>query len=247
TEANAADLRLKNDRIIGNAIFNKTLVCYLFDTGADKTIINHKLYQKIKREDSSTKLVEFNGYKLKSCSSELKIYGQINLNNCQVTANQNETLKNVSILVTNHNSVHDCLLGRDILNRVNIPLLNTRVIKTKVDEFSKLIKQQFHNNSEINYAKDINKGKNRSSGFGKTQTNPNEPESVSIENPVSTSDDVKKVRQEILNQLKTISAQSVIDLTPRENKNFAFKIELSNRDQEPITTKCRPLPYNLKD
>ncbi|RMZ93219.1 hypothetical protein BpHYR1_005237, partial [Brachionus plicatilis] len=107
----------------------------------------------------------------------MKIYGQINLNNCQVTANQNETLKNVSILVTNHNSVHDCLLGRDILNRVNIPLLNTRVIKTKVDEFSKLIKQQFHNNSEINYAKDINKGKNRSSGLGKTQTNPNEPES----------------------------------------------------------------------
>ncbi|RNA38929.1 hypothetical protein BpHYR1_036166 [Brachionus plicatilis] len=38
TIANAADLRLKNDRIIGNAIFNKTLVSYLFDTGADKTL-----------------------------------------------------------------------------------------------------------------------------------------------------------------------------------------------------------------
>ncbi|RNA24495.1 Retrovirus-related Pol poly from transposon [Brachionus plicatilis] len=298
TEANAADLRLKNDRIIGNAIFNKTLVSYLFDTGEDKTIINHKLYQKIKREDSSTKLVEFKGYKLKSCSSELKIYGQINLNNCQVTANQNETLKNVSILVTNHYSVHDCLLGRDILNRVNIPLLNTRVIKTKVDEFSKLIKQQFHNNSEINYAKDINKEsgqKNFKQEFTNKRVNPkikingnvnedlknrfeklfvrnkqkqsvdefrtNESskgqktntileitdKKVRFENPVSTSDDVKKVRQEILNELKTISAQSVFDLTPSENKNFAFKIELSNRDQEPITTKCRPLPNNVKD
>lgn len=55
--------------------------------------------------------------------------------------------------------------------------MNTRVIKTKVDEFSKLIKQQFENNSKINYVNDINKSEKRSSGFGKTQINLNKPES----------------------------------------------------------------------
>ncbi|CAF1104367.1 unnamed protein product [Brachionus calyciflorus] len=258
TETNSNEFKSKNDRILSSAIFNKSLVNYLFDTGADRMIINYKLFQKIKQDDPSTKLVEHKGNKLKSCSSELKIYGQINLNNFQVKAK--ETLNNVTILVTNHKSKNDCLLGRDILNRVNIPLMNTRVIKSKVDEFSKLIKQQFDKKESDK----INVSNKRLFTTNKANENSNEDlknsckqlveknvktteKKVRFENSMPDIDEIENVNQEILNQLKTISAKSVIDLTPSENKKFAFKIELLNENQEPIITKCRPLPYNLKD
>ncbi|CAF1073716.1 unnamed protein product [Brachionus calyciflorus] len=42
------------------------------------------------------------------------------------------------------------------------------------------------------------------------------------------------------------SNESVTDLTPRKNMDIAFKIELLNPNQIPITTKSRPLPYHLK-
>ncbi|CAF0816941.1 unnamed protein product [Brachionus calyciflorus] len=68
-----------------------------------------------------------------------------------------------------------------------------------------------------------------------------------FENSTTEGNEINNVRQEIFNEEKTISAQSVNDLTPSENKKFAFKTEFLNENQEPITTKCRPLPYNLKD
>jgi len=54
------------------------------------------------------------------------------------------------------------------------------------------------------------------------------------------------VREKIINELKTISATSVTELTPQKNMDIAFKIELSDPKQQPLTTKSRPLPYNLK-
>ncbi|CAF0816962.1 unnamed protein product [Brachionus calyciflorus] len=70
---------------------------------------------------------------------------------------------------------------------------------------------------------------------------------TTFENSTTEGNEINNVRQEIFNEEKTISAQSVNDLTPSENKKFAFKTEFLNENQEPITTKCRPLPYNLKD
>ena len=49
-----------------------------------------------------------------------------------------------------------------------------------------------------------------------------------------------------MNELETISANSVTVLTPSKNNDIAFKIELIDPRQTPITTKSRPLPYHLK-
>ncbi|CAF1021517.1 unnamed protein product [Brachionus calyciflorus] len=73
-------------------------------------------------------------------------------------------------------------------------------------------------------------------------------------NEVSQSDEqiLKKenelsiVLEKIINELKTISATYVTELTPQKNMDIAFKIELSDPKQQPLTTKSRPLPYNLK-
>ncbi|CAF1004247.1 unnamed protein product [Brachionus calyciflorus] len=58
--------------------------------------------------------------------------------------------------------------------------------------------------------------------------------------------EIETVRKNIMNELKTISAESVTDLTPSKNMDIAFKTELLDPNQTPITTKSRPLPYHLK-
>ncbi|CAF1049721.1 unnamed protein product, partial [Brachionus calyciflorus] len=59
--------------------------------------------------------------------------------------------------------------------------------------------------------------------------------------------ELNKMRERIIDSLKTVSANSVIDLEPNKNNDFAFKIELIDPNTKPITTKCRLLPYNLKN
>ena len=59
-------------------------------------------------------------------------------------------------------------------------------------------------------------------------------------------DDLKTVRENIMNKLNEIKANSVTDLTPNKNTDIAFKIDLTDPNQKPITTKSRPLPYHLK-
>ncbi|CAF0940190.1 unnamed protein product [Brachionus calyciflorus] len=58
--------------------------------------------------------------------------------------------------------------------------------------------------------------------------------------------ELNKMRERIMDSLKTVSANSVIDLEPNKNNDFALKIELIDPNTKPITTKCRPLPNNLK-
>ncbi|CAF0993979.1 unnamed protein product [Brachionus calyciflorus] len=51
----------------------------------------------------------------------------------------------------------------------------------------------------------------------------------------------------ISKELKQISTNSVTDLTPAKNQDFAFKIEFIDPNQKAIKCKCRPLPYHLKE
>ncbi|RNA25784.1 Retrovirus-related Pol poly from transposon, partial [Brachionus plicatilis] len=74
---------------------------------------------------------------------------------------------------------------------------------------------------------------------------------MGLEEPINikknwTETEIVNVRKTIMNELETISANSVTDLTPSKNNDIAFKIELIDPRQTPITTKSRPLPYNLK-
>ncbi|CAF1141789.1 unnamed protein product, partial [Brachionus calyciflorus] len=105
----------KTNGLLGKAIFNNSLVSYFFDTGASCTIINEPLYVKIKKEDPGTILEPYTGKPLWSCNKKLTVYGQICLRNCQITG---DCLKNVTVIVTNHKSQYECLLGRDLMKKV---------------------------------------------------------------------------------------------------------------------------------
>ena len=124
------------------AIFNNTLVSYLFDTGAQRTIINESLYVRLKREDPSTELLKYNGRALFSCNKKLTIYGVVYLRQCKLTDKSNDLLKDVPIIVTNHKSKHECLLGRDLMKKV--PCFHSQVtdmdnkIKTSSEHLTKI-------------------------------------------------------------------------------------------------------------
>ncbi|CAF0784477.1 unnamed protein product [Brachionus calyciflorus] len=122
-----------NEPIIGQALFNNTLVNYMCDSGADITVINFKTFLLIKRHEPSTILEEYHGVKLYSASGEIEIFGLVRLKRCLIVPGVQ--LKNTNILVTNYLG-HQCLLGRDIIKR--IPDLKKRIdsIKTIYQEYS---------------------------------------------------------------------------------------------------------------
>jgi hypothetical protein len=62
------------------AIFNKTLVEYLYDPGADSTIIQEKIFKQIQIEDKTTQLIIYSGNRIKSFTTEIKVLVQIILN-----------------------------------------------------------------------------------------------------------------------------------------------------------------------
>ena len=92
-------------KIKGKAIFNKTLVEYLYDSGSDTTLITEELFKQIQLEDKNTKLMKYNGKPLKSFTDEVKIIGELILNNCSF--NQSDNLKNIRIIVTK-NQIKSC-------------------------------------------------------------------------------------------------------------------------------------------
>ena len=294
------------NKFIGNAIFNNTLISYLFDTGAVRTIINEKLFEQLKQDDPTIELKPYTGLKLHSCSSKIKIHGQIILSKCQLTDDPKGNIPNAIIVVTNHKSKHDCLLGTDLIEKVACFNVKVDKIKTKMHQISNFLKKQnflnkqkmvkidepfikfeklsknvkFDPNVEI-----INPENNRSNSTNsncieeiqlqnqpdfQTQTNCcdksilNEINTLNFNEQISNEKNIydltelnqnkqinefelNKMRERIMDSLKTVSANSVIDLEPNKNNDFAFKIELIDPKTKPITTKCRPLPYNLKN
>ena len=120
--------------IRGRAIFNETLVDYLCDGGADLTIINKKLFEKIKKQAQYTVLEPYYGKRLSSCTSNITVLGIIKLKKCIV--DPNTALKDIEIIVTDHSATHECLLGRDILYRVPKLREHMEAMKKEVDTWS---------------------------------------------------------------------------------------------------------------
>ncbi|CAF0955455.1 unnamed protein product [Brachionus calyciflorus] len=79
----------KNRPIVGKALFNNTLVNYLCDTGADRSIINIKTFNLIRRHDTNTVMKPFEGCKLYSCINEMKIFGVVYLKRCLIVPSYN--------------------------------------------------------------------------------------------------------------------------------------------------------------
>ena len=57
--------------IVGKMIIGDNLVNYLCDGGADITIINENLFNKIKSANTSNEVVPYNGKSIQSCSGEI--------------------------------------------------------------------------------------------------------------------------------------------------------------------------------
>ena len=102
-------------------IIGETLVNYLCDGGADITIINENLLNKIKTSNKSNEITKYNGQTIQSCSGEIKVFGTITVS--QLVIDTNKILKNVKIIATSHNSRYPCILGRDLINE--LPKLKT--------------------------------------------------------------------------------------------------------------------------
>jgi len=267
---------------------------------------------RIKKEDPGTILEPYTGKPLWSCNKKLTVYGQICLRNCQITG---DCLKNVTVIVTNHKSQYECLLGRDLMKKVpnfdvtltnmekdiktsavNITELHNSMIKTentiepseihlkeeelhdnnrniqveltgkKVEtesiNFKELMNLSPSNGENLNSTNDLKVSDNFLNSLNvqkenlqmiiETKTDALKPEINSIEHNDNLNEknwsktEIETVRKNIMNELKTISAESVTDLTPSKNMDIAFKIELLDPNQTPITTKSRPLPYHLK-
>ncbi|RNA36430.1 hypothetical protein BpHYR1_040712 [Brachionus plicatilis] len=141
---NAVNLRKRPNRerpVIGLAIFNNTLVNYLCDSGADRTIINTKTFNLIKRHAPGTELEIHSGSELFSCSGPIKILDKVKLSRSIVS--REEILKNVEILVTETVSNNDCLLGRDLINKLKHIGPRFEHIKTMVKTMSDEVRRIF--------------------------------------------------------------------------------------------------------
>ncbi len=115
---------------------NNSLVEYLCDGGADRSIINKSVYENICRQQPTTKLLKYQGKALRSCTGEIEILGIVKLDRCMLSSESNGLLKGVEIIVTNHSSSNECLLGRDIINMV--PKLKSQMdsMKNIITEWS---------------------------------------------------------------------------------------------------------------
>jgi hypothetical protein len=98
--------------IRGKAIFIKTLVEYLYDRGADRTIINTQLYNQIKQDDNTTsQLQPYANKSLVSANGPMDVEGVLKLNRC-VLGDKTTNLEEAEVVVTNDFRSDNCLLER---------------------------------------------------------------------------------------------------------------------------------------
>ncbi|RNA16304.1 hypothetical protein BpHYR1_007440, partial [Brachionus plicatilis] len=148
---NASDLNLlsneNNNGLIGKAIFNNTLVSCYFDTGASCTVINESVYVRIKTEDPKTLLEPYTGKPIWSCNKKLTVYGQVRLRNCQVTG---DSLENVIIIITNHKSRYECLLGVDLMKKTPFFDKTISIMENDIKSYSDKM-TRLHENMSKNF------------------------------------------------------------------------------------------------
>ena len=101
------------DPIKGKAVFNNTIVEYLCDGGADYTIINRELFEKIKTQAPRTMLKPYRGKPLTSCTSEIKVLGIIQLERCIIDPNVEFDM--ATVIVTDHEN-EVCVRNQSVAN-----------------------------------------------------------------------------------------------------------------------------------
>ena len=126
--------------IIGQAIFNGTIVNYLCDGGADVTIINEKLLEKLTGKNQ-TAIIPYKGNQINSCSGKITIFGTVNVEECIIDPNLK--LPEVQLIATNQNSKHECILGRDLMDQIPSLKVQINEMKKIVKNMSEAVKERY--------------------------------------------------------------------------------------------------------
>ena len=122
-------------------IIGDNLVNYQCDGGADITIINENLLNKIKSVNTSNEVVPYNGKSIQSCSGEIKVFGTVTVS--QLIIDPNNILENAKIIATNHNSKYPCILGRDLINKMHKLKEHLENIKDAINSITNEVKSYF--------------------------------------------------------------------------------------------------------
>jgi hypothetical protein len=220
-----------SDRIIGTCLINKVLTKYLCDEGADRTIINKKTYASI---GSKSKLVKFEGH-IKSCSGALKVFGKATL--AELIVDMSCVLHNIEVLVADHQSSNDVLLGRDMCK---IPKL-----KEALELKRKLVKNMSEQVEQMHLEETITAVSSSDNAL---------MDEISVDKwlvrLVGTSEinvvSVEELAEKVEELIDSVAAKSLQDLTP-SNTNKCHSIELVNKNEKPFRQKMRPIPHSQKE
>ena len=105
---------------------NDTLISYLCNNGAAKTLISEAAYLKIK-SSRAIQLRPYRGNSLTSATGKIQILGKININ--EVKMSKSIKLRNVEALVAKDFLGYECFLGRDWQGK--IPGLKNQLKQTR--------------------------------------------------------------------------------------------------------------------
>ena len=248
-----------NSPIFGQAILNNTLVKYLCDSGARRSLISLKLFNIIKKHDPQTLLETYTGNELFSCSGKIKIHGFLILKRFVILPEIK--LNKVTLLVTENVTGHDFILGRDLVHKIPDFKKYFGEIKKTIKQMSSQVKKIFKEERK-QCLKNSTSCSNLSSESSSSQSSISSSSSTEcIEKNTELSEEsweegketnsqfskIEEAREVVADELKQISAKSVIDLEPTINHDVAFEIEFIDPNQKPLRCKFRPLPYNLKE
>ena len=206
--------------IAGLAIFNNTPIEYIFDTGACLTMISLNAFEKIKNDYPATVLEPYWGENIKSANSVMIINGIVTLE------------RSIFIPEVEHNGARvfvsesligaECLLGRDLI--------------AKVPYFSSSFEAQCNQIRMMRYMME----ESLREGILRI------PVDQMVIN-LTMSSEFEDVRNEIIEKIKEISAESLLDVKPILNSVIKFDIEFLDPKQRPIKCAQRRIPQHLKE
>ena len=246
---------------------------YLCDGGADYTIINRELFEKIKTQAPRTVLKPYRGKPLTSCTSEIKVLGIIQLERCII--DPNVELDMATLIVTDHKATQKCILDRDILYKVPELRHHMKAMKNEILDWSMQLERMFFNGKrsvcpepkrskhveelksaimqlslmvESKYPKIIHlKAVQSHKGSELEPCKRAKRFETKLEPIEEEKTEMEIVRQEAYELLEKQSATSLADLQPHKNSRVAFKIRLLDPYMRPIRCRVRPLAYHLKE
>ena len=198
---------------------NNTVINYLCDGGADQSILSKTGFIKLKTANMDTKLLPYDGFRLKSASGQINVIGTTILKQCII--DQQYPLENQHITVAALQTGTECIIGRDIMNQ--IPYLCVHMKKMK----HYILKKSLDNARILRSTVEFLNHTDSVSHIMLLQQNKDE---IELEH---------QIRSEIEELFRTVAARNYKELTP--SNTIMHEIRMINQNQVPIKQKLRPI------